>query len=477
MRRILIIGGGYAGFYTAWQLEKKLRPDEAEITIVEPRSYMTYQPFLPEVVAGSVEARHVAISLRSNLRRTTIVPGRVTSITHADKHVQVEMPDGPPRTLEYDIIVVTAGAVTRTFPIEGLAENAIGLKTVEEAVAVRDRLLTSVERAAALPDGPQRRRLLTVTVVGGGFSGVEIFGEMLALASALLKSYRELSFSELSFHLIEANTRILPEVTDKPGRWVVKHLTQRGAHIHLGTQLVSAKDGHVVLSTGEEYDTNVLVWAAGNAANPVVASQTDLPIDPRGLILTRADLRIGTDTMIVEDAWAAGDNAFVPDLAIGEGARAVPNAQHAVRQAKRLAKNLAAVLRGDRPVAYLHHSLGTVATLGLGYGIFQYRRIVIKGVLAWLMHRGYHVLAVPTWQRKARVLALWIVAFLFGRDIIALPYVQQPRAAFLAAIPAAVPRPAALPPAEHAAAAEAQPIEEAQPVEEAPSIEEVRRAG
>src|SRR5690606_31543463 len=133
MRRILIIGGGYAGFYTAWQLEKKLRPDEAEITIVEPRSYMTYQPFLPEVVAGSVEARHVAISLRSNLRRTTIVPGRVTSITHADKHVQVEMPDGPPRTLEYDIIVVTAGAVTRTFPIEGLAENAIGLKTVEEA--------------------------------------------------------------------------------------------------------------------------------------------------------------------------------------------------------------------------------------------------------------------------------------------------------------------------------------------------------
>src|SRR5690606_40787434 len=135
----------------------------------------------------------------------------------------------------------------------------------------------------------------------------------------------ELSFSELSFHLIEANTRILPEVTDKPGEWVVKHLTQRGAHIHLGTQLVSAKDGHVVLSTGEEYDTNVLVWAAGNAANPVVASQTDLPIDPRGLILTRADLRFGTHTMIHADAWAAGEDAFGPGLAVVEVALALPN--------------------------------------------------------------------------------------------------------------------------------------------------------
>jgi NADH dehydrogenase len=457
MRRVLIVGGGYAGFYTAWQLEKRVRAKDAQITIVEPRPYMTYQPFLPEVVAGSVEPRHVAVSLRSNLRRTLIVPGRVTSITHAEKRVQVEMPDGTSLTLEYDIIVVTAGAVTRTFPIDGIAEHAIGLKTVEEAVAVRDQLLTALEQAAWLPDGPERRRLLTFTVVGGGFTGVEVFGEMLSLASSLLKSYAELTFSDLSFHLIEASSRILPEVTDKPGEWVVEHLTQRGAIVHLNTQMLSARDGRVVLSTGEEYDTNVLIWAAGNAANPVVATNTDLPVDAHGLLLTRPDLRIGTSEAYIEDAWAAGDNALVPDLAIGaDGARTVPNAQHAVRQGKLLAKNLAAVIKGELPTQYLHHSLGTVATLGLGYGIFQYRRIVIKGVLAWLMHRGYHVLAVPTWQRKARVLVLWVVAFLFGRDIIPLPYVQQPRAAFLAALPAPAPRPAELGPARHTTAEEVQ---------------------
>jgi NADH dehydrogenase len=441
MRRILIIGGGYAGFYAAWHLEKRAKAKEAEITIIEPRPYMTYQPFLPEVVAGSVEARHVAVSLRTNLRRTRVIPGRVLAIRHADRSVTVRMPDGSSRTVDYDIVVITAGAVTRTFPIEGIAEHAIGLKTVEEAVAIRDQLLTAFETAAALPDGPERRRLLTFTVVGGGFSGVEVFGEMLSLGSALLRSYAELDFSDLSFHLIEASGRILPEVTEKPGRWVVDHLTQRGAIVHLETQMVSARGGEVVLSTGERFATNVLVWAAGNAANPVVATHTDLPVDDRGLIVTRPDLRVGTADEVIEDAWAAGDNAAIPDLALGRaGARTVPNAQHAVRQGKLLAKNLTAVVRGELPRDYLHHSLGTVATLGLGYGIFQYRRLVVKGLTAWLMHRGYHVLAVPTWSRKVRVLMLWISAFLFGRDIVSLESVQEPRAAFLAAVPAA-PRP------------------------------------
>ncbi|MDF2994038.1 MAG: FAD-dependent pyridine nucleotide-disulfide oxidoreductase, partial [Microbacterium sp.] len=421
MRRILIIGGGYAGFYAAWHLEKRAKAKEAEITIIEPRPYMTYQPFLPEVVAGSVEARHVAVSLRTNLRRTRVIPGRVLAIRHADRSVTVRMPDGSSRTVDYDIVVITAGAVTRTFPIEGIAEHAIGLKTVEEAVAIRDQLLTAFETAAALPDGLERRRLLTFTVVGGGFSGVEVFGEMLSLGSALLRSYAELDFSDLSFHLIEASGRILPEVTEKPGRWVVDHLTQRGAIVHLETQMVSARGGEVVLSTGERFATNLLVWAAGNAANPVVATHTDLPVDERGLIVTRPDLRVGTADEVIEDAWAAGDNAAIPDLALGpDGTRTVPNAQHAVRQGKLLAKNLAAVVRGELPRDYLHHSLGTVATLGLGYGIFQYRRLVIKGLIAWLMHRGYHVLAVPTWSRKVRVLMLWISAFLFGRDIVSL---------------------------------------------------------
>lgn len=433
MRRILIVGGGYAGFYTAWKLEKRLRRGEAEVTVVEPRPYMTYQPFLPEVTAGSVEARHVAVSLRSHLRSTKIVAGHATAIDHEHRTVTVRLLDGEQQDLHYDTIVVTAGAVTRTFPIAGVAELAIGLKHVEEAVAIRDRLLMAFERAATLKPGPERRKLMTVTVVGGGFTGVEGFGELLSLATALLKSYPELKFSELDFHLVEAQGRILPEVTDRPGAWVVRHLEDRGAHVHLNTQLVSAENGHIVLSTGEEFDTELLIWSAGNAANPVVAKRTDLPTDERGLLLVRADLRVGTEEAVVTDAWGAGDGAAVPDLASGvPGKRTVPNAQHAVRQGKRLAANLIAELRGELPKQYVHHNLGVVATLGLGDAIFQYRRLVIKGLPAWVMHRGYHVLAVPTWERKVRVLLVWISAVVFGRDIVSLQSVQHPRDAFTA---------------------------------------------
>ncbi|RKN18771.1 NAD(P)/FAD-dependent oxidoreductase [Micromonospora musae] len=433
MRKILIVGGGYAGFYTAWKLERKLRRDEADLTIVDPRPYMTYQPFLPEVVAGSIEARHAAVSLRRHLRRTHVVAGSVTAIDHEHRVVTVEPNTGDDFELSYDLIVVTAGAVTRKFPVPGIAEQAIGLKHVEEAVAIRDRLLTAFDQAAALPPGPQRQKLLTVTFVGGGFSGVEGFGELLSLATALLKRYPELHRDELRFHLVEATGRILPEVTDEPGRWVVRSLEKRGGNVHLNTQITSAVDGHVVLSSGEEFDSELIVWTAGNGANPVISRHTDLPIDGRGLIVVRPDLRVGTDEDPVPDAWAAGDDAAVPDLASPvAGARTVPNAQHAYRQGKLLARNIAAVLHGRKPKRYLHHSLGSIATLGLGRGIFQYRGIVIKGLPAWLMHRGYHVLAVPSWERKTRVLAIWLTAGIFGRDILSLASVQRPRDAFVA---------------------------------------------
>ena len=432
MRRIVIVGGGYAGFYTAWKLEKRLKPREAELVIIDPRPYMTYQPFLPEVSAGSVEARHAAISLRSHLRRTRIVAGGATMISHANKTVTVRPADGPDFTVDYDIIVVTAGAVTRTLPIPGADEVAIGMKHVEEAVAIRDRLLTAFDRASVLEDGPERRRLLTLVFVGGGFSGVEGFGELLSLATALLKSYPEIRFSDLSFHLVEGNDRILPEVTDKPGRWVVESLRERGGQVHLGTRVVSLVDGHVELTNGAAFDANIVVWTAGNAAHPVIAKHTDLPTDDRGRVLVMPDLRVGTPGAIVPDAWAAGDNAAVPDLASPlTGAVAVPNAQHAVRQGKRLAANIAATLHGDVPRDYRHGSLGVVATLGLGRGIFQYKRLVITGPVAWLMHRGYHVLAIPTWERKFRVLAVWITAVFAGRDVVSLLSVQEPRKAFV----------------------------------------------
>ncbi|MBB5790308.1 NADH dehydrogenase [Jiangella mangrovi] len=396
---------------------------------------MTYQPFLPEVAAGSIEARHVAVSLRRHLPHTHLIVGSVVHIDHAHRRATVRPVGGTEQDLQYDTVVITAGAVTRTFPIPGIEDEAVGLKYVEEAVAIRDRLLTAFEQAATLPAGPERRKLLTVTVVGGGFSGVEAFGELLSLATALFEHYPELSADELGFHLVEVRDRILPEVSDKPARWVVEHLEKRGARVHLDTSLVSAVNDHIVLSDGTEYDNHLLVWAAGNQSNSVVARHTDLPVDRAGHFPVRADLRIGTPYAAIPDAWAAGDNAAVPDLAsdIPGGSFTVPNAQNAVRQGKRLARNIVADLRGGTVKPYKHHSLGTVATLGLGKGIFQYRLIVIKGLLAWLMHRGYHVLAVPTWERKVRVALVWFSALFYGRDIVSLLSVQHPRAEFVAA--------------------------------------------
>jgi len=432
MRRIVIIGGGYAGFYTAWKLEKRVREAEAEVFVIDPLPYMTYQPFLPEVMAGSVEPRHALISLRRHLHRTELITATVTHIDHANKSLEVQPAAGEGYDLRYDILVVTAGAVTRTFPIPGVQTEAIGLKTIEEAVAIRDRLIANFDLASALEPGEERSRLLAVTFVGGGFAGVEGFGELLSLATSLLKSYPELSFGELNFQLVEAQSRILPEVSDKVGAWVVAALEDRGARIHLDTQVLSAVDGHVVLSNGDQYESDLIVWTAGTAANPLLTKHTDLPIDERGRLIVGADLRVrDADGAVVADAWGAGDNAAVPDISKNAArSTTVPNAQHAVRQGRRLAANLVAALRGERPTDYVHPNLGVVATLGLYTGVFQSGPFVVKGFPAWLMHRGYHVFAIPTWERKIRVLAVWVLAFLLGRDIVSIEKTQHPRDAF-----------------------------------------------
>ncbi|HQE47631.1 MAG TPA: FAD-dependent oxidoreductase, partial [Rhodoglobus sp.] len=403
MPKILIVGGGYAGFYTARKLEKWLARGEASVTVVEPLPYMTYQPFLPEVAAGGIEPRHAVVSIRRHLKKTRVISAKVTAISHATKTATITPPVGEPWEESYDIIVVTAGAVTRTFPIPGVADQAIGMKNIEEAIAVRDRMLTNFEKASTLPAGPLRDRLLTFVVVGGGFAGVETYGEMRSFASSLIAQYPTLTFDDVHFHLIEAMGRIMPEVSLKTSLWVIKNLEQRGAPVHLDTQLTSAVDGKIELSTGESFESDLIVWTAGVMASPVL-SNTDLPVEERRRLRVQADMRVVDDNGIVEDAWGAGDVSAVPDLSGGGvGGYCVPNAQHAVRQGKLLAKNIVAVLRDENPKDYFHKNQGAVAGIGLNNGVFQSGNFAIKGYIAWVMHRGYHGLAIPTWERKIRV--------------------------------------------------------------------------
>jgi NADH dehydrogenase len=431
VRKILIVGGGYAGFYTAKKLEKHLRRGEAEVTMVDPLPYMTYQPFLPEVAAGSIEPRHAVVAHRRHLKRTKVITAKVTKVDHATKTAEITPASDDAWTVAYDTIVMTAGAVSRTFPIPGVADQAIGLKTIEEAASIRDRLTDNFVKASTMPPGPERDRLLTVVVVGGGFAGIEIFAELRSFASSLVGSYDTISFDDTHFHLIEAMGRIMPEVSLPTSHWVLKNLAKRGATVHLDTQLASAVDGKIELSTGQSFESDLIVWTAGVMANPVVRG-TDLPLEERGRLRAQADLRIVDENgEVVPDAWTAGDVAAVPDLTgAGVGGFCVPNAQHAVRQGKRLAKNLVAVIRGDAPIDYFHKNLGAVAGLGLYVGVYQWRKLAITGFIAWVMHRGYHGLAIPMWERKLRVFGNWILNFLLRRDLVGIPARDTPREAF-----------------------------------------------
>jgi NADH dehydrogenase len=421
---IVILGGGYVGMYTALGLKKHLRKGEAEVTVIDPRSVMTYQPFLPEAAAGSLEPRHVVVPLRRTLRGCDVITGRVASLDHARKVVTVEPSEGHAYELAYDILVVALGSVARTLPIPGLAENAVGFKQIEEAIALRNQVLDRLDAAASVQDPKIRARALSFVFVGGGYAGVEALAELEDMARFATRYYENIAAHDMRWVLVEAADRILPEVGDDMGRYTVDRLTERGIEVKLDTRLESCVTGHVVLSDGTTFDADTIVWTAGVKANPVLAA-SDLPLDDKGRVLAGADLRITG----LKDAWTAGDNAAVPDLA-NPGHLCSPSAQHAVRQARLLASNIVAVLRGKPPLEYRHKHVGSVASLGLHKGVAQVYGIKLKGFPAWFMHRTYHMSRLPTLNRKIRVVLDWTLALFFSRDVTSLGSLQRAREEF-----------------------------------------------
>jgi len=433
---ILIVGGGYVGMYTALRLQKKLRRHEARITVVDPQNYMTYQPFLPETAAGSLEPRHVVVPLRKVLRHCRVLTGLVTKIDHASRTATVLPLEGPEDTIRYDVIVVAPGSVVRTLPIPGLAESGIGFKTVGEAIYLRNHVLSRLDYAASVTDADHRRRALTFVFIGGGYAGIEAFAELEDMARYATRYYEDVDADDMRWVLIEATGRILPEVSVPMAEYTVQQLLKRNMDIRLNTRVESLTGGHVVLSDGEEFDAETIVWTAGVKPNPML-TRTDLPLDEKGRLRCTPDLRVDG----VEDAWGAGDAAAVPDLT-DPGAFTGPSAQHAVRQTKTLAANIVAALRRRKLVDYRHKYVGSVASLGLYRGVAEVYGIKLRGRLAWFMHRTYHVSRMPTVNRKVRVLADWTLAVFFPREVVSLGQLQQPRREFELA---ALPDPATLP--------------------------------
>lgn len=424
--RIVIVGGGYVGMYTALGLQRRLSRGAAEITVIEPQSNMTYQPFLPEAAAGSVEPRHVVVPLRKVLRNCTVISGAATRIEHARKVVTVSPGAGGSHEVAYDLLVVCPGSVSRLLPIPGLAEHGIGFKTIGEAIFLRNHVLSRLDLAASTADPARRRRALTFVFVGGGYAGVEAMAELEDMARYALRYYPDLSAKDMRWVLVEAASRIMPEVSVRLSSYTADRLAERDIDVRLGTRLESAVDGRIVLSDGDAFDAETLVWTAGVKANPML-SDTDLPLDEAGRLPCQANLTVKGVTGV----FSAGDCAAVPDLTKADpNALCGPSAQHAVRQSKTLAANVAAAVRGGTLHEYRHAYAGSVASLGLYRGVAEIYGIKLRGPLAWFMHRTYHVSRMPTLNRKVRVIADWTGALLFRREIVSLGQLQRPRSEF-----------------------------------------------
>lgn len=420
--RILIVGGGQAGLFVALGL-KRLRRDEAEVTLVNPESYMTYQSFLAEAAGGNIEPRHVVIPLRTVVRKVRLLTGEVVTVDHDRRTAAVRPNEGIVHEVAYDILILALGSVSRALDIPGLAEQAVGFKTVEEAIFLRNKVIDRMDLAESTTDPDLRRRALSFVFVGGGYAGVEAMAELEDLARAASRYYPTVKREDMRWVLVEAAPFILPEIDRSLGAYATALLRKRGVEIFLETRLVSAEGSTIALSNGERFEADTLVWTAGVRAHPLAAS-FGIPLDERGRMLTDEFLRVKG----MDGVWAAGDSAAITDPATG--AVYPPTAQHALREARRLAKNVVATMRGGAPVAFRYRALGTIASLGRYKGVARVLGVRLRGFPAWFTHRSYHLLRIPTFNRKVRIMMDWTVGLFFPRDVTQLGSLQHPRQPF-----------------------------------------------
>jgi NADH dehydrogenase len=410
--RIVLLGGGFGGFYTAQGLERRLSRERHELILVSDENYLLYTPLLPEAAAGGLEPRHIVVPLRSALTWTRIIIARVTAIDAAMRAVTIRGVDGTVRQLPFDQLVFALGATTRMpATVPGLKERAIGFKTLAEAIHLRNRLLRNLEIADATSDDAERRRLLTFVFVGGGYAGTETAAELHATAMDALRFYPRLTKAMPRFVILEAARSILMGLGENFALRVQRRLILKGIEIRTGTTLKEVRDDCVLLASGEPIPTETVVWTAGVAAHPL-AARLGGTTDERGRVKTSPAMQV----IGVDGVWALGDSAAVPDARAG-GASAPPTAQHVLRQARTLVRNIQAALEGGRLTPFAHGNLGMLAGLGSHDGAGRLLGVPVSGFLAWWIVRTYHLLQLPTLARKVRVLLDWNIALFFPRDI------------------------------------------------------------
>ena len=404
----LVIGGGFAGGWVARYLGKR------GATIVSPENSMLFTPLLPEAASGTLEPRHVVVPLRQMCPHAELVLGRATSIDFATNSVQVDALDAQV-SVRYRDLIVALGSISRALPIPGLAEHALGFKNLADAIYLRNHVLQRLEAADAAAIEAHRRAELTFVFVGAGYAGVEALAELADLVRDALRYYPALRREPQRWVLVDAAAAILPEIPSRLGEYAARQLTKRGIEIHVETTLESVEADAATLSNGDRIPSHTVVWTAGVKSNPML-SQFGLPLDERGRVKVDGTLRVeGHDHV-----WALGDDAAVPNLAT-PGVLDPPTSQHALRQARRLAKNLA----GDQ-TPYRYRMLGQVATLGRYRGIADVLGLRLTGFLGWFVTRTYHLYQLPLFSRKLRVVTDWTTSLFFRRDIAELSMLGHP---------------------------------------------------
>jgi NADH dehydrogenase len=376
---------------------------------------MLYTPLLPEAASGTLEPRHVVVPLRQMCPHAEMLLGRVTAIDAEHRTAHVETPEAGDFEVSWDHLVLALGAIVRTLPVPGLAEHAVGFKDLPDAINLRNHVLRELESADAELDSAQRDAHLTFVFVGAGYAGVEALAELSDLVVDALRYYPRLRQARQRWVLVDAAPKILPEIPPRLGDYAARELTRRGVEIHVATTLESLTASEALLSNGERIATHTLVWTAGVKANPALG-QLGVPLDERGRVRVDPLLRVEGH----ERLWALGDGAAVPNQAT-PGRVDPPTCQHALRQARALAKNLT-----GEPRPYSYRMLGQVATLGRYKGIADVLGLRIRGFPGWFVTRSYHLFQLPLVMRKIRVVVDWTTSLFFRRDIAELSGLGHP---------------------------------------------------
>lgn len=413
--RIVIIGGGFAGTAIALRLERMFRRNEdVEITLIDGENFFTFTPLLPEVPSGSIQPKHIVFPLRALLRRTKVRQASVKAIDLDAKTVTAAHCSAcGDDTVQFDHLVLALGSVPNFFNLPGVADHALTIKSLADATQLHAHVIDKLEHADLQPDSAVRRQLLTFVVAGGGFAGVETLAELNDFVRSAGRFYPHIQPDEIRMILIHSGERILPEVSESLSRYALNKLSSRGVEVLLKTRVKSCSLNLVHLTDGTTIAAHTFVWAAGTAPSPVL----DLVAVARS-----KSGRVEVDaTMAAKDCpcvWAVGDSATVPDLVTG--GTCPPTAQYALRQGRRLADNIAAVLQGAAPQPFRFQALGLLAGLGRRSAVAEIFGLRFSGFIAWWLWRTIYLMKLPGFERKLRVAIDWTLDLFFPRDIVYL---------------------------------------------------------